>query len=125
MDYYAPVFQIHNASTSVGYANQIYGLSFEPDFFVVEEDDELKIPNLEYGFNFSTELALVTDRDFNGLVTRLDILLACGQLSDRTKNIIINALQQLVQGDEEIEARQLLGAALYLVLISPEYAFLK
>ena len=53
------------------------------------------------------------------LVDRLNILLACGQLSERSLSIISNAVSE-VNGDEDR-----VKMALYLILLSPEYAVLK
>ena len=53
------------------------------------------------------------------LIDRLDIALAAGQLTQKTKDIIVSALSQT----EELEDRVNLG--IYLVLISPDFAILK
>ena len=82
-----------------------------------EEDGENYIEDI-YNIDYSEELAL-TDQP-NQLVDRLDILLANGLLTIDTKNIIVNAISQL----DDIPEKKL-RLAIYLVLISPDYAILK
>ena len=53
------------------------------------------------------------------LVNYLDILIANGLLEDDTKSIISNAVSQLSDPAERMKM------ALYLILISPDYAILK
>ena len=67
--------------------------------------------------DFSDEMALVNDA--SALVDRLDILLACGQLSSSTKTIISNAVTQVDDDDDKIDL------AIYLILLSPDFAILK
>ena len=116
MDLVAPVFQIHNSSTSIGFLNEVNIWTFEDEPLGVEDDEET---DLEAGIalDFSDEQALVNSPV--QLVNRLDILLACGQLSDGTKTIITNAISQLDDNADKLDM------ALYLILISPEYAVLK
>lgn len=106
-DLFAPVFQIHNSSTSIGFINEANIWLFEDD--PVEENDAV--------LDFSDEIALANDAA--ALVDRLDILLACGQLSSSTKTIISNAVAQVDDDDDKIDL------AIYLILISPDFAILK
>jgi len=53
------------------------------------------------------------------LINYLDILLANGLLEDDTKVIISDAVNQLSDPNEKLRM------ALYLILISPDYAILK
>ena len=53
------------------------------------------------------------------LVNRLDILLACGRLSDTSKGIIAQAVSQVEEKEDQLDL------ALYLIMISPEYAVVK
>lgn len=118
----APVFQIHNSSTSVGFVNEVDDWLFSNQFFdsfdeEEEEDEEQINQNQSLTLDYSDELALVNNP--TALVDRLDILLACGQLTENTKSIIVDAVTQ-TSGDENK-----LDMAIYLITISPEYAFLK
>ena len=103
----APVFQIHNSSTSIGYVNKVDEWVFDENYL------ELTNPMLD----FTSEMELVGNT--TALVNRLDILLACGQLSGNTKTIMVNALEQLDADDD----RLMLG--IYLTMIAPDYAILK
>ncbi|MEM8927587.1 MAG: DUF1800 family protein [Bacteroidota bacterium] len=103
----APVFQIHNSSTSIGYVNKVDEWVFEESFM------ELTNPTVD----LTDEMELVDNA--TALVDRLDILLACGQLSSTTKTIIVNALEQLDANDDR------LALALYLTMIAPDYTILK
>jgi hypothetical protein len=79
-----------------------------------EENDPAVVLNLES----LKELA----RDPEVLVNRLDVLLTHGQLTDRTRKIIKDAIGQLVYNDYREERVRL---ALYLIMISPDYAILR
>ena len=67
--------------------------------------------------DIATELALAEQPA--ELVDHLDILLANGQLSTDTKRIIVQGISQLFEPEERLRL------AVYLVLISPDYAILK
>ncbi|MEM8908304.1 MAG: DUF1800 domain-containing protein [Bacteroidota bacterium] len=103
----APVFQIHNSSTSIGFVNEVDEWTFE----------DRPLEETPIDLNFNDELALAEDA--MALVNRLDILLACGQLSENAKTIIANAVAQIPNDEEKVDL------AVYLVLISPDYAILK
>ncbi|MEM6803661.1 MAG: DUF1800 family protein [Bacteroidota bacterium] len=103
----APVFQIHNSSTSVAYINYV-------DFMTAEE---IYLEGSNPILDMSDELSLVNNP--NALVDRLNLLLACGQLSAASQSIIANAISQVRDPLDK------LSMALYLVLISPDYAVLK
>ncbi|MCB0601610.1 MAG: DUF1800 domain-containing protein [Saprospiraceae bacterium] len=110
----APEYQIHNTKTSVGYINQVNNwtaynyvmANWEDEPWVILNTDEL------------TPLA----RDPEVLLNRLDVLFTHGQLTDRTRSIIKSALEQLQRGDYRDDRVRL---ALYLLLISPDYAIFK
>jgi len=110
----APEFQIHNTKTSVGYINQVNNwtasnyvmANWEDQPWVVLNTDEL------------TPLA----RDPEVLLNRLDVLFTHGQLTDRTRSIIKSALEPIQRGDYRDDRVRL---ALYLLLISPDYAIFK
>ncbi|MEO1652451.1 MAG: DUF1800 family protein, partial [Bacteroidota bacterium] len=108
----APEFQIHNSSTSIGFLNEAADL--------IEEDNYTPL----YGENgeiswidHRDELILAADP--TQLVNRLNTLLAAGQLSQASQNTIIQALSQLDNSEQRVRM------AIYLIMISPDYAFLK
>ena len=119
-DLVAPVFQIHNSSTSIAYINEVNEWLFLDEPFPSDIADEvLEDEGLDISLkhDFADELALVNDP--TSLVERLNILLAAGQLSADTKKIIEDAVVQLE------EPKDRLDMAIYLLMISPEYAVLK
>ena len=120
-DLVAPVFQIHNSSTAIAYINMVNQWTFEEYPMDDLSEDVLDETGLEMNLfaemDYSDEYDLVEDPV--ELLDRLNLLLAAGQLSTRTQDIILDALQ----GVEEPFER--LNLALYLILISPDYAILK
>ncbi|MEL7423172.1 MAG: DUF1800 domain-containing protein [Bacteroidota bacterium] len=119
-DLVAPVFQIHNSSSSIGYINMVNQWTFEGyplDDLTEDVNAEGANVQLATSLDYTDEVALLTDPV--ELVDRLNILLAAGQLSMNTQETIVTALQSVE--DEE----QRLPLAIYLVLISPDFAILK
>ena len=122
----APEFQILNASNSLGFVNFIDErfeyesiLSTLPEAITEEGEDDplsysLNQPNV---FDFSKEHSLAFDP--RALINHLDMLLAQGQLSDDTKNIIQNAITQLEDTEDRVTM------AIYLIMLSPDAAILK
>ena len=110
-----PEFQIHNSSTAIGYINQAYEWLYH----------EAPLETLDAETNEGRTVMLDLDQEYSlasdptQLIDRLDIALAAGQLTQKTKDIIVSALRQT----EELEDRVNLG--IYLVLISPDFAILK
>jgi uncharacterized protein (DUF1800 family) len=115
MDLFAPTFQIHNSSTSIGFVNQVDTWLF--DDAPLPDAPEDVAENSGVVFDFSKENELLDNP--TALIDHLDILLACGQLSQKTKNIIVNAISQAEEDEDKLDL------AIYLILISPEYAVLK
>ncbi len=117
-DLFAPVFQIHNSSTSIGYINKVDDWVFRDAPMVFEANpDDPEEEEASAIVDLSAEIAIANDP--TALVDRLNILLAAGQLSDNTKTIIIDAITSLTDPAERVDL------AIYLVLISPDYAILK
>lgn len=102
-----PVFQIHNSSTSIGYVNEVNDWTF------LQEPLEETIAFYDY-----RDEAALLDHPV-ALVQRLNILLAAGQLSEQSQAIIVNAVSQIETTEDQ------LAMAIYLVMISPEYAVLR
>jgi len=83
-------------------------------FYSWERDDP-------YTTLVTTELEALA-RDPEALVNRLDVLFTHGNLSDRTRSIIKNSMTTLTGGDYREDRVRL---ALYLIMISPDYAIFK
>jgi len=128
----APVFQITNSQTLIGYMNALNEWVFRDNLIVdwgpgyskpLEPGD---IPSL----NLSAELALVADEDLPALIDRLNLLLTHGQLSEYAQEQIIVAIQSIPLNQAidrpigiDLETLRLLRVkmAIFLVMSSPEY----
>lgn len=117
----APEFQIFNSATSVGYMNLTYYMAIAdfinelPD----EEFTELGILEDYQGYLNDPFLeALATDPE--SLVDYLDLVLAHGNMSDETRQTIINATAPITPYPEFA-----VKMALYLTMVSPDYVIMK
>lgn len=110
-----PEFQIHNSRTSIGYINQVNNWAIH-DYVMTswETDDPYAVINT----NELEELA----QDPEVLLNRLDVLLTHGNLSDRTRKIITEAILPFKYGNYREDRVRM---AMYLIMISPDYAILK
>jgi uncharacterized protein (DUF1800 family) len=108
-----PEYQIHNSSTAIGFINNLNEWVFNPSPFPSEFEATADVGIM---LDYSDELALINNP--SSLVNRLDILLGAGLLSQRTKTIISDAITQLDNEDR-------LPIAIYLIMMSPDYAVLK
>jgi hypothetical protein len=111
----APEYQIHNSRTSVEYINEVNDWavwSYVMDDW--EEDNPHVVPILD---------ALVPlARDPEVLINRLDKMFTHGSLSNETRQIIKDAITPIIYDDYRENRTRL---ALYLILVSPDYAVLK
>lgn len=110
-----PEFQIHNSRTSVEYINQVNDWAV---WGYVMDDWEDNNPSVTYNIEELLPLA----RDPEVLINRLDILFTHGTLSDRTRQIIKDAITPLISDNYRYNRTRL---ALYLMMISPDYAIMK
>ncbi|HJW31311.1 MAG TPA: DUF1800 family protein, partial [Saprospiraceae bacterium] len=88
----APEFQIHNSRTSIEYMNQVNDWAV---WGYIMDDWEKDNPHVTYNIDELKPLA----RDPETLINRLDILFTHGMLSDRTRQIIKDAITPLITGD--------------------------
>lgn len=109
-----PEFQIHNARTGIGFMNQVNNWIYDYVLYSWENNDVSSVLTLQ-------ELDKLA-RDPEALLNRLDILLTHGRLSDRNRLYIKNAMNTLRRGDFRNDRSRL---ALYLVMMSPDYAIFK
>lgn len=114
-DLVGPEFQIHNSRTSVEYMNEVNDWAV---WGYIMDDWEGENPHVTYNLDDLVPLA----RDPEVLVNRLDMLFTFGTLSDRTRQIIKDAITPIISGDYRNDRTRL---ALYLLLISPDYAVMK
>ena len=122
----APEFQILNSTNAIGIVNDVnrrvvygipYALDCEEEYVQELIEDPEFVQFYPYQQDFTEEMKLVNSP--SALVDRLDILLANGLLEDDTKAIMVNAISQLSSPAERVKM------ALYLIMISPDYAILK
>lgn len=112
---YGPEFQIHNSRTSIGFINQVNNWAvYDYVMYSWERDDPYTILMLNELEDLAAEPEV--------LVNRLDILLTHGNLSDRTRGIIKETISKFITGSYR-ESR--VRMALYLMMISPDYAIFK
>ena len=111
----APEFQIHNARTSVGYLNAVFIWTM---YDAVMDTWVANNPYAHFDYYKLEPLA----RDNEVLLNQLDILLTHGNLTDETRDIIKDALGGLYWSEYKENRARL---ALYLLLISPDYAIFK
>ena len=117
---FGPEFQIHNTQTSAGFINQVNQWTlWETLFWSWEEyGEQLNVDAIHTDF---TKLGQIAE-DTEELINYLDNIFTHGRMSDDTRQIIRNALAPLIYpGANELQAR----IALYLTIISPDYAILK
>ncbi|MCB0688868.1 MAG: DUF1800 domain-containing protein [Saprospiraceae bacterium] len=111
----APEFQIHNSRTSIGMINEINRWAV---YNVVMYGWEENNPEVILDIDDLKDYA----RDPEVLINKLDILFTHGQLTQRTRDIIKEAIDAQIYGDYRANRVRL---AIYLIMISPDYAILK
>ncbi|MGL5003988.1 MAG: DUF1800 family protein, partial [Casimicrobium sp.] len=104
----APEFQITHETTVTSYANFIVTLA-------------------EYGYGYDIERVapdytrqLSNANNTSALLAELNLLLAYGQLTPQTQQIILNAVNALPGGDSASERRRV-QVAVALVMLAPEF----
>ena len=115
----APEFAILNSNSSIGFLNQTDDWLF---------DDKLMDINVVFGstiaddskvrLDVDDELAIANDTD--KLLDRLDLILTHGDLSDNTRSIIKNYIDNNLS-----TAQEKVGYAIYLIMLSPDYVILR
>lgn len=111
----APEFQIHNSRSSVGMINHANRWSVYKTVFNTWEENDPEV-------HLNVDELKILARDTETLINRLDMLFTHGQLGDRTRRIMKEALDPLIYGHYRDDRVRL---ALYLIMISPDYAILK
>lgn len=114
-DLVGPEFQIHNSRTSVEFINRVNDWAV---WGYVMDDWEAENPHVTYNIDELTPLA----RDPEVLINRLDVLFTHGMLSERTRQIIKDAITPMISEDYRRDRTRL---AMYLIMISPDYAIMK
>lgn len=134
LDMVGPEFQILNSSTSSNYVNYML-FALMRDYFneILGEDEQIdnilneafEIPYLddkdEYEAILSDEKWLELAFSPEELVDYLDILLANGQLSNDTKESIVESMKK----EDSIDTINSAYYAAFMIMINPEYVILK
>ncbi len=109
-----PEFQIYNSKTSIGFMNMVNNWIYDYVIYSWIDKDPYTVLLIDELKNISREPEV--------LINRLDLLLTHGNMSDETRGIIKSIVSKFVQGDYRNERVRI---ALYLVMISPDYAIFK
>ncbi|WP_298553499.1 DUF1800 family protein [uncultured Algibacter sp.] len=117
-----PEFEIHNSATSIDYINEVNLWTF-PQYYSILDTWDLEMEGRPLDFEALKYYA----KDSEVLINQLDKLFTRGQLSNETKQLIINAVDPIVNDwNEDFQYTDLrVKMALYLILISPDYTILK
>jgi hypothetical protein len=112
-----PELQITNSSTLVGYANFMAHFAFAEALSGNDQHNSSFIPD------YTDERALADNPD--ALVEHLDNLLVSGQLTDETRNNIVQTIQAIPLTNENAfnydGPLTRIGTAVLMVMTSPEY----
>jgi len=116
-----PEFKIHNSASSLAYINEVNFWTF-PEYVPVLNTWDLGIEDTPLDYESLKYYA----KDSEVLVNELDKIFTRGQLSNETKQIIVEAVDPLIGDNESVDFMHYrVKMALYLILISPDYAILK
>ncbi|MGB5419350.1 DUF1800 family protein, partial [Algibacter sp.] len=117
-----PEFEIHNSATSINYINEVDLWTF-PQYYSILDTWDLDMEGRPLDFEALKYYA----KDSEVLINQLDKLFTRGQLSNETKQLIINAVDPIVNDwNADFQYTDLrVKMALYLILISPDYTILK
>jgi len=116
----APEFKLHNTSNAISAINQFWYLSnfWGGNIFNNWENGELQS---NVSIDITSLLPLAYEPEI--LVNHLDKLLTFGQLSDQTRDIIIPILHDTywTWGDDSEWMEERVKAAIYYILVSPDF----
>ncbi|MFK7800462.1 MAG: DUF1800 family protein [Anaerolineae bacterium] len=124
----APEFQLLNSYTAISLMNVIYA-EFEWGTVMNLPDPDYPIHGVAYDVDhpkpdWSTELALTDDLD--ALIDHLDLLLTYGTLSPGMRGVIKTALIGMTEtdrlGEDADRPFEIVKLAVYLFMVSPDYA---
>ena len=111
---YSPEFQVYDDSTALLGANVFYKMAKIGLVYPFDTGRR------SYGnFNYDYEISLAGD--LYALIDHLDILLCRGQLTETSRNIIIEACSEIPSGSAEERVER----ALALITITPEFNVLQ
>jgi len=116
-----PEFKIHNSASSIAYVNEVDYWTY-PQYYSVLNTWDLDLEGTPLDFEKLKYFA----KDSEVLVNQLDKLFTRGLLSNETRQIIVDALDQITANSFGTDYEfYRLKMALYLILITPDYTILK
>ena len=126
----SPEFQILHAISSIHYINLIENsLKRSPfnNFTAVNPNNGLLIANMDdtTSLDLSDEISIYNTQGIMALLDRLDLILCRGQLSQQTKDIIANAINQYESTLPSYGPENVMDDTLYFVLTSPDFIIQK
>ena len=116
-----PEFQIHTTATATGYINYVHKWMLWDKLMWSWEQDYGDIPVTVNDFDYD----LMAGEDAETFINYLDILFTHGRMSDETRNTIRNAITPLAEMPDVDSVQTRSRLAIYLTLISSEFAILR
>ncbi len=128
-DMVSPEFQILHSVTAINYLNRMEDAIKEKPFRnftrVNPNSPRLNNNNQDAPFlDFSDEIAILDAQGVGALLNRLDLIMCYGELSDGSKTIITNALNQLIASND-FTSQDIVENALYFIVTAADYTILK
>lgn len=129
----APEYNLHNTRTGPGYLNMVHSWTSEwgrimqtwEDWgrwqFINEEDHDNGLTEVKFDIAYYKELA----KDPTAFINELDRVFTHGTLSDHTKNVLKNTMDQLETNQWYDYQEYRVYLAMYILLISPDYAVMR
>ncbi|MCF7560916.1 DUF1800 domain-containing protein [Sabulilitoribacter multivorans] len=116
-----PEFEIHNSVTSLSFVNEVDYWTY-PQWYSVLNTWDLELEGTTLNFESLKYYA----KESEVLINQLDKLFTHGLLSEETKRLIVDAVDPIAAsnfGEDYLDFR--VKMAIYLLLVSPDYAILK
>lgn len=121
----SPEFEIFNSVTSVAYFNQMEDrlkiIAFENKTKKDKDGNLVTNTKDKPVYNFKEEIKVLNNEGIPALLSRLNLLLCRGQLSNRANSIIQNTLQQYQSKVSGYTADALVKDAIYFMVVSPDF----
>lgn len=126
----APELKLHNTSSAINYINYIFASTYWNDWNPGEasifnswenSQDETPFPPVLFDQNYFMQFA----DDPELLINELDKRLTYGQLSDQTRDNIMPVIHDFLPDPNEYWRRERVKAALYFIMMSPDFAIMK
>jgi len=121
---FAPEFQLINSATILGYMNAVHKWLFDANLAGTTElypNENLTTDAKKLKIVLDDELELLNEGKVDELIERLNLLLLQGQMTETTRGIIIDAVDQVKNEGTTFQ----LNMAIYLAMIAPEYLIMK